>query len=381
MTTTYPTAGATAQTAADGVPSPASDAAVSGVLGEAAGGVPGPAADATVDAAAGPTADAAAEESIAAFWREHYLESFIAEGGSKIKFICGNEGSGKSECLQRFLSDATATGYKAVAITAKKTWLHDFQHLYSAIFEAIDFEGCLEACAEQVVLAMGYRPEEIPRSMRFADFLQNNTAFDPLTKREIRAHLSEMFFANTWLDNNFAIASALMVGGILGYPTLEPAARDSILGWFRAEKGVRIATLRKLGLSPSRITRHNARHMLRSLLEIIRLAGFTGLAVAIDDLEMLSTTSTLEDIRYTKMRREDAYESIREMVDGIDTLGHFMIVFAMDKTLLEDEAKGIKSYQALWMRIQNEIVSDRVNRFADIIDTDRMRRQALEVTS
>jgi hypothetical protein len=331
--------------------------------------------------AAGQTAAPTAGESIAAFWREQYLETFIADGGSKIKFVCGGESSGRSECLRRFFDDAVAAGYKAVSITAKKTWLHDFQHLYSAIFDAIDFEACLEACAKKVVVAMGYRLEEIPRPMHFADFLQDSAAFDPLTKREIRARLSEMFFANTWLDNNFAIASALMTGGILGYPALEPAARESILGWLRAEKGVRIATLRKLGLSPSRITRHNARYMLRSLLEIIRLAGFTGLAVVIDDLEILTETSTLEEIRYTKMRREDAYESIREMVDGIDTLEHFMIVFAMDKMLLEDEAKGIKSYQALWMRIQNEIVSDRVNRFADIIDMDRMRWQSTGVAS
>jgi archaellum biogenesis ATPase FlaH len=90
---------------------------------------------------------------------------------------------------------------------------------------------------------------------------------------------------------------------------------------------------------------------------------------------MLAETSVLEEIRYTKMRREDAYESIRELIDGIDALGHFMIVFAMNSSLLEDEAKGLKSYQALWMRIQNEISSDKVNRFADIINLNKVARQ------
>jgi hypothetical protein len=110
-------------------------------------------------------------------------------------------------------------------------------------------------------------------------------------------------------------------------------------------------------------------------LEVVRIAGFAGIAVAVDDLEMLIETSVLEEVRYTKMRREDAYESIRELIDGIDTLGCFMIVFAMDRSLLEDETKGLKSYQALWMRIQNEISSDKVNRFADIIDLDKVERQ------
>jgi hypothetical protein len=153
--------------------------------------------------------------------------------------------------------------------------------------------------------------------------------------------------------------------------------------WLRGKKEARVAALRKLGLSPARITKYNARHMLRSLIEIIMIAGYKGLAVAIDNLDILIETSSLEEIRYTKMRREDTYESIRELIDGIDTFSHFMLVFAFDKILLEDEPKGLKSYQALWMRIQNEIISEQDNGFSDIIDIDRWngRREAQEVAA
>jgi hypothetical protein len=75
------------------------------------------------------------------------------------------------------------------------------------------------------------------------------------------------------------------------------------------------------------------------------------------------------------MRREDAYESIRELIDEIDTLSHTMFVFAFNRGLIENETAGLKSYQALWMRIQNEIESGRFNRFSDIIDLDKMARQ------
>jgi hypothetical protein len=156
---------------------------------------------------------------------------------------------------------------------------------------------------------------------------------------------------------------------------LEPASLDLLTAWLNGEKGVRVAALRKLGLSPSKITKYNARHMLRSLIEILRLAGYEGLIIGIDDLEIMTETSSLEEIRYTKMRREDAYESIRELIDEIDTLSHSMFVFSFNRELLEDEAKGLKSYQALWMRIQNEIEGNRINRFADIIDMDAVARQ------
>jgi hypothetical protein len=184
-----------------------------------------------------------------------------------------------------------------------------------------------------------------------------------------------MFFKNPRIDKNFAICAGLMTGGILGHPSLEPASRESLMSWLSAEKGVRLAPLRKMGMSPSRITKYNARHMLRSLVEIIRMAGFSGLVVGIDDMEILAGASSLEDIRYTKMRREDAYESIRELIDEIDTMSHTMFVFAFDRDLIDNETAGLKSYQALWMRIQNEIESRRFNRFSDIVDLDKMARQ------
>jgi hypothetical protein len=126
----------------------------------------------------------------------------------------------------------------------------------------------------------------------------------------------------------------LITGGLLGYPALEPASLDLLIGWLQSEKGIRIPQLRKLGLSPARITKYNARHMLRSLVQVLRIAGYTGLAIGVDDLEILTSVSSLEEIRYTKMRREDAYESIRELIDEIDTLSQIMFVFAFDKDLL-----------------------------------------------
>jgi hypothetical protein len=39
---------------------------------------------------------------------------------------------------------------------------------------------------------------------------------------------------------------------------------------------------------------------------------------------------------------------------------------------MDDDVRGLKSYQALWMRIQNEIEGKRFNRFADIVDLDRL---------
>ena len=42
---------------------------------------------------------------------------------------------------------------------------------------------------------------------------------------------------------------------------------------------------------------------------------------------------------------------------------------------MDHENAGLKAYQALWMRIQNEIVGERFNRFADMVDLDLLAAQ------
>lgn len=105
------------------------------------------------------------------------------------------------------------------------------------------------------------------------------------------------------------------------------------------------------------------------------MGNFSGLFITIDDLEILISRSSLELLHYTKMKREDTYESIRQLIDDIDSMSNIMFVYAFDRELMDNENTGLKSYQALWMRIQNEIVGERFNCFTDMVDLDRFAAQ------
>ena len=309
------------------------------------------------------------------FWAEHYLDEYIQEGGSKIKFITGRPGSGKSHFLRLFSQLAEERNYKTASFSAREIWLHDFREIYLEILDQCGLMDVLSGCAAAIIRNMGYDAKDIPEGMTFMDYLSQRDMGDALTRREIRIQLKEMFLNNPQLDNNFALACSLLTGSILGHPVLEQQNRDLLLAWLHGDKTVKLSLLRSLGLSPSRITRYNARHMLRSLAEVIHLGGMNGLIVTIDHLEILLNRSSLQPIHYTRMKREDTYESIRQLIDDIDSLKHVMFLFAFDRELLDNELSGIKSYQALWMRIQNEITGDRFNRFADIVDLDRLAMQ------
>jgi len=309
------------------------------------------------------------------FWREKYLCEYIKHGGSKIKFITGNPGSGKSHCLEAFLTQAAGDNFAVVSLNAKTTRIDDFKEIYSAVFNSINILEYLEKCAGKIIAELGFDRAEIPEGISFTDYLAKENILDPITKREIRLQLNKMFMQNPMTDNNFALCCSLLTGGILGHPTLEPSNAELLLAWLGASKEHKLSDYKKLGLSPARITKHNARHMLRSLVEIIKIAGYSGLVVGTDNLEALISNSGFDLIRYTKQRREDAYESIRQLIDEIDTLHNIMFVFAFDSKLVEDENAGVKSYQALWMRIQNEVAGERFNRFGDMSDLDKLAAQ------
>lgn len=302
------------------------------------------------------------------FWEENYLREYIPKGGSRIQFITGKKGSGKTHMVEYFLS--RAGNYKTVSFSGRKIWINDFKEIYFEAMRQCDLEGCLRLCGESVVTELGFSPDGF--SGRFMDHLAEQGLNDPITKREIRMQLNRIFMQNPLMDNNFACACALLAGGQLGHPLLEEPSREALLGWLEGRKDVKLSTLRNLGLSPVRIAKHNARHMLRSLIEVIKMAGYDGLIIAIDDLDILVSLDSLEEIRYTKQKREDVYESIRELIDEIDTLRNVFFLFAFGRKLIDDVSCGIKSYQALWFRIQNEIKSDRLNRFSNMIDLDRL---------
>lgn len=312
---------------------------------------------------------------LADFWQEKYLQEYIKEGGSKIKFVTGRQGSGKTYFLRLMLDTARRESYKTALFSARDIWMHDFRELYIEIFKQCDIMECLEGASHHLIREMGFDDREIPEGMKFIDYLSQNGMGDALTKREIRSQLRSMFLDNPMLDNNFALACSMLTGSILGYPVLEDQNRELLLGWLAGDRTIKLSQLRAMDFYPSRITKYNARHMLRSLAEIVRMGGYSGLMIGIDDLEILISRSSLEPIHYTRMKREDTYESIRQLIDDIDSMKHIMFVYAFDRSLIDDENAGLKSYQALWMRIQNEVVGERFNRFSDIVDMDRLAAQ------
>lgn len=306
------------------------------------------------------------------FLTEQYLDGFISQGGSKIKFITGRKGSGKTHLSSLLLARARERGFITVRFSATKVWMHDFREIYLEILRRSGVETILKNCADGVIREMNYDPGQIRPGQKFIDHLAERQEADAISKSTIRAALRARFTQNPLMDNCFASCCSLLTGDLLGCPSLDAASRDAVLRCLFGDKSVKLGQLRALGISPARITKFNSRHMLRSLSELIHQSGYAGLVIVADDMEALLNANVNDPVRYTKMRREDAYESIRQLIDDIDSMRHLLWVCCFDRALIDDETAGLRSYQALWMRMQNEVIAPRFNSFADTLDLDRL---------
>ncbi len=315
-------------------------------------------------------------ESLTSFIGKHYFTDYLPQGGSKIKFITGRPGSGKTHLSRLLCADADKNGYLTVSFSAKNVCLYDFREIYLEILRQCDIEKVLSGCADAIIRSMDYDPAQVGEGKAFMDYLSEKGEADALSRSEIRTALRSFFTKNPRLDNSFACCCSLLTGSILGHPVLEPSNRELLLKYLYGDKTVKLSQLRALGLSPSRITKYNARHLLRSLAETVHLGGYSGLLICVDDMEQVAAKSSQGIIKYTKLRRDDTYESIRQLIDDIDSMRYIMFLFACGRELIDNESSGFKSYPALWMRIQNEVVGSRFNHFADILDLDRYADQA-----
>ena len=163
------------------------------------------------------------------FVKDKYFTEYISLGGSKIKFVTGKAGSGKTHFLQLISLAAKEQGFVTVNFSAKDIWLHDFKEVYAEIFKRSDLMRCLSKCAEKIANELGYDYNSKPDGMTFVDYLSSIGELDAFIKKEIRNQLRSMFLKNPLIDNNFAIACGLLTGGVLGHPTLEGSNKELLL--------------------------------------------------------------------------------------------------------------------------------------------------------
>lgn len=306
---------------------------------------------------------------IAGFWVKEYLRGLVAAGAGKVKLVRGRPGAGKTHLLRYFGLRAQDDGYVVCRVDARTARLAAVDDLYRAVGQALDWDDLLDRCASGVIRdGLGF-PEFSGSPHDFRAWAEAAGRSPVSLMADIRA-ASDHFVRGLDISKSLREPIRSSIVRRMGTDLVE---ENTLLRWLRGE---RLNRQERNGINAAAsVDRRNAREMLRSLAVLARAAGRSGLLVLIDNAEVLAGTARRDGVQYyTRNSRDQAYEMIRELIDESHLSPHLFIMIFAEADLFDGQKTGLASYPALWHRVQPEIVTSQVNRFADVIDLDTLWR-------
>lgn len=304
------------------------------------------------------------------WFSEHYLENFILKEGSKVKVFTGGEGSGKTHLLRWIESRAQDKGYITVFLdlSGYETKLSDIISIYKSIATQIDQDKIIPRLCQRVGYELGYPEDRYNGSVPILPLMVEDGLSTPNARLEIRKAAQRLID-----QNDLSLSFATFAYNLISDRMIEHNDNRTQIywNWFCGEK--LLPAERKMTRLYDRLTRPTARVWLYSLIRLVNLCGMKGLVLLVDGLETI--TERLPGTNryyYTPNQAKDTCELIRQMIDDVELQRNLMIVLSGRPQMIDDERRGFKSYEALWMRLQSGLVhSDKFNKYADIVDIDR----------
>ena len=280
-----------------------------------------------------------------------YLTDFIQAGGGSVKFLCGAP-EALAEASDALDNLAEKHGYNSVGLDGASTKLQRIDHVFFEIARHVDWAGMA-----MLYVAEGFRAAGLTLVRTDAGFdLAAMAAENGVDETEIRAVLKKWLNAlynDYFMSQEFRLAMVQLCKAQVA--SLDHAAVPIVL-WLRGELS-RISEVKAAKIF-QKIGRHNGRLMLQSLTYWLRRNGKQGLVLSFDIsrcVENLKRADRTGGFYYTSGMLTEVYEMLRQLVDGSSELiATFGAVFA-PPTFLSDEKRGVDRYQALKMRIFDDV--------------------------
>jgi P-loop Domain of unknown function (DUF2791) len=304
--------------------------------------------------------------------QREYLQSFIRGGGATVKFIVPTEEINHGGLRQGLRSIAEAEEYQFAWVDAATTRVYMIDQLFQEVAQQVDWEELSFSFVSRILTEQGLT---LP-SERFDFTLQNLAALNQrdvrLLQQELLALPEKRLLQDYRMNQEFRLAMIRLCQAQFGGDGMSPVPAEVIKEWLYGR--LRRLVELKPALIFQKVARDNARHLLSSLSYWLHLAGKSGLVLMLDISRCLvqrpRPKEQQDDSRYYTLAMVlDTYEVLRQFIDATDELEFcFVVVIAPPAFLHPDERRGVYSYDALRMRIWDEVYDkQRVNPFSTLL--------------
>lgn len=290
------------------------------------------------------------------FIQREYLDSFVKEGGSAVKFAIPLNEQVRPVLIDGISQCAEEKGYLVAQVRADDTKVHMMDQFFFKVADQVPWRRLSQEVIVKLAAQQGYTPPSDGDDPLFVRIADANRIESNIVRMGLLDSLAKQVLKQRKLSKDFRVTMthlcmAELSGGEDG------AMKIQILIDWLTGRNKAIGAVKPYQIF-SRINRANARYLFESLLRWVRFAGYPGMLIVLDTARLtLARNPRDEKLYYSKAALFDAYEVLRQFIDGTDRLkGCFILVIPNAAFLEEDvHGRGIGAYQALMFRVIDEI--------------------------
>ncbi len=287
--------------------------------------------------------------------QQEYLQRFVGQGGSSVKFVVTPSDADRVLVQDQLLALAEKEHYACVRVDAKETKIHMMDKFFHQVSRRVPWNDLASQFVRRLLQENGYQIPEGKEDFSMAGVARMNERAEPLLRRDLNTWLERAIYHDTQMCQEFRMAMIRLCLGQMDSGAESPFMTEPVKAWLCGE--LRQISSLKEALIFQKIVRTNARYMFASLSRWFRLVGKTGLVVSLDlsrCLESKKATSP-EGLYYGVSATLDAYEMLRQFIDGTDELESLLLVVSVPPGFLTDTKRGLSRYEALKLRIWDEV--------------------------
>ena len=309
------------------------------------------------------------------FLGAEYLAGYVAGGGAAVKFVVPTEDDTAQDLSAHLLQTATEHGFASARVDAVTTRIHLMDQVFFDVARQIDWMALARTAVRDAAMAAGFPPgdgagTEADGTLTAAALAARHAVDVAELTRDVNRELQQRIMRDYEMTQEFRVAMLRLCQAELATGQVTDAEREAVLAWLTGE--LRQLSALRSAMIFRRIGRHNARSLLFSLARWLAATGHAGLVVELDIRRLGFARRPLPEERnglyYTKAALLDAYELLRQLVDNTDELSHCAVVVVAAPEFLTDEARGVSAYQALKLRVHDEVRDRRrQNPFASLV--------------
>ena len=288
------------------------------------------------------------------FIDQEYLRTFVRDGGAAIKFAVPFDEAWRTEVVSGLTRLAEEGGYTVVTISAAETRIHMADEIFFRTAEQIPWQLLSRRFLAKLAAESGYAWTDHTDGPLYIQLAERNQVDPQMLLLDMKKAIGNQVFKEPQLSRDFRLAMThLCMAELSGGPDGSTTVRvltDWLTGRNKAVSAVRPYHIFR------KINRTTARFFFESLVRWLRATAHPGMVLLLDAQRVMTARNPHDlGVFYSKAAVLDAYEVLRQFIDGADNLEGFFMVVVPDVTFLENHSRGISAYEALKFRVFDEI--------------------------